>query len=127
VPICAHLRAYLEPHLERLSWDAGLVFGETSTWPYNYGKRTRRAYVARKEAKLERITPHNVRHSFRSYLDYAGISEARCDRYMGHSDGRIGRRYTHAFERQLAVDAQLLDAYLEAAVAGKVVPLAATG
>lgn len=122
IPICDRLRAYLEPRLARRQ--SGFVFGETAERPYNYNATTRRASKAGKDAELERLTLHNARHSFRTYLDYAGISEARCDRYMGHSDGRIGRRYTHAFERHFALDAQLLDAYLEGAVAGLVVPLA---
>jgi integrase len=127
IPICDHLRGYLKSHLASLSRDAGLAFGETATQPYNYGKMTRRAYTAWKAADLERITLHNGRHSFRSYLDYAGISEARCDRYLGHANHSIGRRYTHGFKEQLAADAARLDEYLAGAPAGKVVPLAATG
>lgn len=125
IPISDHLRGYLEALLE--SREEGLLFGETPQRPFNYGKTTRRAYAAWKKAKLERITLHNARHSFRSYLDYAGISEARCDRYLGHANHAIGRRYTHAFELQLATDATMLDAYLSGAMTGKVVPLGATG
>jgi integrase len=127
IPICDHLRRYLEPHLARLGRDEGLVFGQTASQPYNYGKTTRRAYAPWKAAKLERITFHNARHSFRSYLDYAGVSEARCDRYLGHANHSVGRRYTHGFREQLAADAATLDQYLAGATAGKVVPLAATG
>jgi integrase len=125
IPICEHLRGYLATVIE--SRQEGLLFGETPQRPYNYGKTTRRAYSAWTKANLERITLHNGRHSFRSYLDYAGISEARCDRYLGHANHSVGRRYTHAFESQLALDAALLDAYLGGATAGKVVPLSATG
>jgi integrase len=125
IPICEHLRGYLEPHLE--GRHEGLVFGEAAGRPYKYGRTTRRAYAAWKEAELERITLHNARHSFRSYLDYAGISEARCDRYLGHANHSVGRRYTHAFESQFASDAARLDAYLDGAAVGKVLPLAAAG
>jgi integrase len=121
IPICEHLRDYLEARLE--SRQNGLVFGETAKRPYNYGKITRSAYSAWKKAKLERITLHNGRHSFRTFLDYAGISEARCDRYLGHANHSVGRRYTHAFESQLASDAALLDSYLAGATAGKIVGL----
>jgi integrase len=127
IPICDHLRGYLEAHLERLGRDAGLVFGETAQQPYSYWKTTSRAYKTWKAAKLERITLHNGRHSFRSYLDYAGISEARCDRFLGHANHAVGRRYTHGFREQLAADAAKLDEYLSGATAGKVVPLPATG
>jgi integrase len=126
IPICAHLRRLLAAHLVRLGRDGGLVFGQTSSQPYNYGKTTRRAYAAWKAARLERITFHNARHSFRSYLDYAGISEARCDRYLGHANHSVGRRYTHGFREHLVADAAKLDEYLAGATAGKVVPLAAT-
>jgi hypothetical protein len=36
-------------------------------------------------------------------------------------------RYTHAFKGQLADDAAALDEYLDGAIAGKIVTLAATG
>lgn len=55
--------------------------------------------------------------------DITGISDARADRYMGHADGRVGRRYTHALRGQLAEDARRLDAYL-ARGAAEVVRLA---
>jgi len=41
-----------------------------------------------------------------------GTSEARADRYLGHADGRVGRRYTHALRGQLAEDASRREAYL---------------
>jgi hypothetical protein len=42
---------------------------------------------------------------------------------MGHSNPSVANRYRHQLEGQLAEDAKRLDAYLTAAVAGKVVPL----
>jgi len=44
---------------------------------------------------------------------------------MGHSNGRVGRRYTHALMSHLADDAAALDAYLSGVISGKVVQLAA--
>jgi integrase len=127
VPICSRLRVYLEARIDSLAWESGLVFGETAMRPFDYFKTTARAYKAWKDAKLERITLHECRHSFRSYLDYAGISEARCDRYLGHASHTVGRRYTHAFESQLVADASALDEYLDGAADGKIVPLVAVG
>jgi integrase len=135
IPICAHLRAYLEPHLHG---STGLVFGRTPTRAYHYKNTVNRAYKAwvstvigdffrGRSAGIERVTLHEARHSFRTYLDYAGVSEARCDRYMGHSDGRVGRRYTHALMSHLSDDAAALDAYLDGVIGEKVVPFALTG
>lgn len=66
---------------------------------------------------------HECRHSFSSYLDAAGISEARADRYMGHSNASVAARYRHQLDGQLAEDAERLEAYLTGARAGKVVAL----
>jgi integrase len=124
IPLCDHLSVYLKAHLAGLGWDAGLVFGESATRPFDYGKTTRRAYSAWKSAKLARLVLHEARHSFRSYLDaIAVISDTRIDRYMGHADASMKARYSHAFKTQLAADAAALDEYLEGATAGKIVPL----
>jgi integrase len=66
---------------------------------------------------------HECRHSYSSFLDAAGVSEVRADRYMGHSNYSMRARYTHQLEAQLAEDAQRLDDYLRGAAAGKVVLL----
>ncbi len=135
IPICVHLRVYLKPHIRGR---AGLVFGHTPTRSYNYKNtvnRANKAWVAAvigaffcgTSACIERITLHEARHSFRTFLDYAGVSEARCDRYLGHASHSVGRRYTHALMDHLADDAAALDAYLGGASSGRVVPLAAAG
>ena len=67
---------------------------------------------------------HECRHSYSSYLDAAGVSEARADRYMGHSNRSIAARYRHQLDGQLAEDAARLEEYLAGAAAGKVVRLA---
>jgi integrase len=72
-------------------------------------------------AGLERIGLHECRHSFSTFLDAAGVSETRADRYMGHSNGSVANRYRHP--QQYAEDAARLDAYLSGAAAGKIVPL----
>ena len=55
---------------------------------------------------------HRLRHACRSFLGDAGIPEERCDRYMGHSSGKVGRRYSYALRGQRLEDAQRLDDYL---------------
>ena len=62
-----------------------------------------------KAAKLERVTLHQLRHGYRSFLDAAGISEARADRYLGHASTSVGRLYTHAIDGQLDEDAKRLE------------------
>lgn len=59
--------------------------GPVASGPYDYGRVTRQAYAAWRAARIERITLHECRHSFSSYLDHAGVSETRADRYMGHA------------------------------------------
>jgi hypothetical protein len=61
------------------------------------------------------------RHTFSTFLDAAGVSETRADRYMGHSVHSVANRYRHP--RQFAEDAARLDEYLSGAEAGTVVPL----
>ncbi|HEY6150824.1 MAG TPA: hypothetical protein VIW19_09920 [Gaiellaceae bacterium] len=60
---------------------------------------------------------------YSTYLDAAGISETRADRYMGHANASVANRYRHQLEGQLIEDAARLDEYLCGAVAGKVVQL----
>ena len=62
---------------------------------------------------LDRVTLHQCRHGFDSFLDAAGISEARADRYMGHAQSSVGDRYRHRLRGQLAEDANRLEEYLQ--------------
>jgi len=66
---------------------------------------------------LDRVTLHQCRHGFDSFLDAAGISEARADRYMGHAQSSVGDRYRHRLLGQLAEDANRLEEYLQGDVA----------
>lgn len=75
--------------------------------------RADKAFTA---AELERVTLHELRHAYRSFLGDCGIPEERADRYLGHSSGRasrIGRSYSHRIAGQLAADAHTLEAYLQ--------------
>jgi len=64
---------------------------------------------------LDRVTLHQCRHGFDSFLDAAGISDA--DRYMGHAQSSVGDRYRHRLRGQLAEDANRLEEYLQGDVA----------
>jgi hypothetical protein len=63
-------------------------------------------------AELERVTLHECHHGFLSFLDAAGISEERADRYMDHSRTGVASRYRHQLRGQLAADARRLQEYL---------------
>jgi integrase len=137
----------LLPHLEPLITDrpaGALVFGYTDATPFEpraVSRKAERAWAAVDKARaaaaeeageeppapLERFTLHEARHSFSTWLDHAGVSPDRADRYMGHSSGSVASRYRHLLPAQMAEDARRVDAYLAGAAAGKVVSFAATG
>lgn len=131
--IADSLRPLLELLTGRYEDPEGLFFGHTAVTAFEPKNTDRKAKAAWKAANDKRIdanlpalvpvTLHEGRHSFSTWLDHAGVSAARANRYMGHSDGTIQTRYRHQLPAQLAEDARLLDAYLDGAVAGKVVPL----
>ena len=102
-----------------------LLFGRTASAPFTPTHVRKRALDAWKAAGLEPIGLHEARHSYSTYLDAAGISETRADRYMGHSNPTVANRYRHQLEGQLVEDAERLDAYLRGAVSGRVVSLSA--
>lgn len=82
------------------------------------------AFLQGRDAGIDPIGLHEARHSFSTWLDHAGISETRADRYMGHSNPSVQARYRHQLEGQLTEDASRLEDYLTGSTAGKVVALA---
>lgn len=107
------LRVLLAEHVKRTGRSgADFVFGRTATEPFTPSHVRKRANKAWTAAELGRVTLHECRHGHDSFLDAAGISEARADRYMGHAQNTIGDRYRHSLRGQLASDASLLDDYL---------------
>jgi integrase len=117
VPLPATLRAILTEHIERTGRSGDeLVFGRTATEPFTPSHVRRQAGAP--------FGLHELRHSYSSYLDAAGISETRADRYMGHSNPSVQARYRHQLEGQLTEDAKRLDEYLTGAATGKVVSIA---
>jgi integrase len=130
------LRPYLEPLQGRSD---ALFFGVGGDQPFEpraIERKADRALTAenkrRKEEAEEReeeptlvdsFTLHEARHSFSTFMDHAGVSETRADRYMGHSVPGVAGRYRHLLPGQIAEDASRLDEYLSGAVAGKVVEM----
>jgi integrase len=128
------LRPFLEPLRGRWTDPDALVFGSSPTLafePKNIARKAQRAWKAENERGPEDAGPvvwfglHEARHSFSTFMDHAGISETRADRYMGHSAKGVAGRYRHLLPGQIAEDARRLDKYLAGATAGKVVVLQA--
>jgi integrase len=124
VPLPTILAEILTEHVERTGRSGEeLLFGRTAREPFTPSFIRKRANEAWETAEVERIGLHECRHSYSTYLDAAGVSETRADRYMGHSNPSVANRYRHQLEGQLAEDAARLDEYLSGALAGKVVAL----
>jgi integrase len=125
------LLPFLEPLVKRRGKDA-FVFGTAAPFePRPVARKATRAWDAADERRVKekrdalvRFTLHECRHSFSTFLDHAGVSEARADRYMGHSSSAVAGRYRHLLPAQLAEDRKAFDAYFAGTAAGKVVALA---
>jgi integrase len=117
VPVPATLRAILLAHTRStLRSGAALAFGKTASAVFDAKGVQARADRAFTRAEIERVTLHELRHAYRSFLGDCGIPEERSDRYLGHSSGRasrVGRSYSHRIAGQLAADAATLEAYLQ--------------
>jgi integrase len=115
IPVCGPLYDVLSVHLA--GRESGLAFGDGET-PWGYWAVRDRAERVWRNAGLEPTDYrfHEARHSFSSYLDAAGVSSTRADRYMGHSDNSTPGRYRHQLELELVDDAKALSEYLSRAV-----------
>jgi integrase len=114
VPIAGALREPLAAALLRTGRRGDqLVFGETAAKPFSAQQLQRRADVAWKAAKRERVTPHDGRHSYASLMIAAGVNAKALSTYMGHANISITLdRYAHLMPGNEAEAAGLLDAYL---------------
>jgi hypothetical protein len=114
VPVAAPLRELLLRHLMRTGRrDTDLVFGATATEPFAARQLTTRADAAWTEAKLRRITLHECRHTFASYLIAAGVNAKAVSVYMGHASVAFTLdRCGHLFPGAESEAAGLLDTYL---------------
>jgi len=123
VPMPETLRRILVDYMARTGRTGDdFIFGRTASSVFRsqtVANRTAKAWTAanvKRSAQgltpLVPITLHECRHSYSSFLDAAGISEARADRYMGHSNRTVAARYRHQLDGQLAEDAKTLERYL---------------
>jgi integrase len=117
VPITAPLRELLLRHLMRTGRrDGDLVFGEMAAQPFEAKGLRDRADAAWAEAKLRRITLHECRHTFASYMIAAGVNAKAVSTFMGHASVAFTLdRYGHLFPGAESEAGGLLDSYLDAA------------
>jgi len=134
VPLPETLRAMLAGHIKRAGRSGdNFVFGREQSAVFTASHVRKRANDAwakanakrseEKKQPLQAVTLHVCRHTYATWLDAAGISETRSARYLGHALATISGRYRHRLDGQLVEDAARLDAWLQGAVAGKVVAL----
>jgi integrase len=132
VPIAQVLREHLIARELRSAWSEGLVFGRSSTLPFEpvtLADRARKAWAKENERESERarlegrqprplepITLHEARHTFASLMIAAGVNAKALSSYMGHASITITLdRYGHLMPGNEQEAADLLDVYLERA------------
>lgn len=115
VPIIGELRDALIDHRVNAESTEGLIFGQTPDKPFNGHSAQRRADAAWEEADLERITPHECRHTFASLMIAAGVNAKALSTFMGHANISITLdRYGHLMPGSEAEAGALLGSYLAA-------------
>ena len=118
LPIIKALRATLRREwLRQGKPTAGRVVRGPKGGAVSYSKQCRRVDRAWKEAALTRITPHECRHTFASYLIGSGLNAKAVTVLLGHSGIQITfDRYGHLFPGHEDEAAGRLEAYIAAAV-----------
>ena len=116
VPIAAVLRDFLTEHLARTGRSGEqLLFGSGDSIPFSITPFRNRAKNAWKDAGLDRITPHECRHTYASLMIAAGVNAKALSTFMGHANIKITiDRYGHLMPGSEEEAAGLLDAYLAA-------------
>jgi integrase len=90
-----------------------LIFGSSASTPFSPTTLTAHARKAWKQAKLNRITLHECRHTFASLMIAAGVNAKALSSYMGHASIQITfDRYGHLMPGNEETAAHLLDTYL---------------
>lgn len=118
VPITAELRRYLAGHLLALDWSDGLIFGVSAVSPFKPTGIGFRAGVDWRRAGVERITPHECRHTFASLMIAAGVNAKALSEFLGHANiGITLDTYGHLMPGAEDEAAELLDGYLRASSA----------
>lgn len=115
VPIPAVLRDHLDARPLSPIGDTpeALIFAGQRGGAFDPGKLTKRADDAWREAKLERLTLHEARHTFASLMIAAGVNAKALSTFMGHYSIAITLDlYGHLMPGSEDEAAVLLDNYL---------------
>jgi integrase len=117
VPIIAALRPFLAAQRARCTWQPeGLALGVSARAPFTPSSLYRHSEKAWKDAGFPRVTPHQARHSFASYLIAAGVDVKAVTEIMGHASVRESfDRYGHLLRDSHANTVAKLDALLAGA------------
>lgn len=119
VPLLAALRDHMLDH--KLTTDrAGedLCFGRSAVDAFVGSTVNNRAKQSWKVAELRPITLHECRHTFASLLIDAGVNAKAIQTFMGHSTIEMTfNQYGHLMPGSRNQARELVDAYLEAAIA----------
>ena len=114
VPIAAVLRDHLVEHKLAAGRDGEqLMFGRTPSDAFGGKSLQQRADKAWGAAGLQRITPHECRHTFASLMIAAGVNAKALATFMGHANISVTLDlYGHLMPGSEAEAAGLLDAYV---------------
>jgi integrase len=113
VPIPAVLRATILSYKVVSARRSEFVFAAISGKPFCPKSINDRADKAWKDAGLNRITLHECRHTYASFMIAAGVNAKALSDYMGHSSVMITfDRYGHLMPGNEAEAAGLLDTFL---------------
>ncbi|MEK6328203.1 MAG: tyrosine-type recombinase/integrase [Actinomycetota bacterium] len=115
VPIPAALRDHLMTH-KLASGGQGIVFTRSDPGqPFSSVASQKRADKAWKAAGLGRLTLHECRHSYASFMIDAGVNSKALQTFMGHSSITVTMDlYGHLMPGGEAEAAALADTYLQA-------------
>jgi integrase len=117
VPIASKLKTILAEHRLATGRAEGLVLGGGGR-PMRPQALSDRCTTAWEDAKLDRITLHEARHSYASLMIATGVNAKVLSTYMGHANISITLdRYGHLMPGNEGEAAVLLDGYLSASEA----------
>lgn len=95
-------------------WSTGLVFGRSPTEPFDYQAVVARAQKTWRDTGLRRLTLHQCRHTFASFMIEAGVNAKALSTYMGHSNVSFTfDTYGHLMPGSQQQVAALLNSYLK--------------
>ena len=119
VPILAPLLPHLAAQRSSCAWSSdpeGLVLGASRRSPLGYNGLRGRSAAGFNAAGLKRVTLHEARHSFASYLAASGIGIKDLTVILGHSSVTVSLdRYGHLFEAGKAQTAAQINAWFDSA------------